>query len=177
MVVLPYIMKKKHPNVLSNFFLSMKEESITQALRKINDRQEDRCQRQQMTDTQNVEHADYRQSMGNHPIMLGDVRERYNTHKNRNRVFRRGSLKHGTIFQNFKIAKFLHFKLVRDQISQEIDKKGLKSRNKKHHRFRCKGSLAFDVEAAQKIENRENEGGKYLIKEYILEPKIPREQI
>lgn len=37
--------------------------------------------RQQMTDTQNVEHADLRQSMGNHPIMLGDVRERHNTHR------------------------------------------------------------------------------------------------
>lgn len=63
-----------------------------------------------MTDTQNVEHADLRQSMGNHPIMLGGVR-RDTTLQNRNRVFRRGSLKHRTIFQNFKIAKFLHFKL------------------------------------------------------------------
>lgn len=31
--------------------------------------------------------------------------------QNRNRVVRRGSLKHGTIFQNLKTAKFLHFKL------------------------------------------------------------------
>lgn len=57
-----------------------------------------------------------------------------------------------------------------------MDKEAEKSRNKKHHRFR-QGSLAFDAEAAQKIENRENKGGKYLIKEYILEPKIPREKI
>ena len=63
-----------------------------------------------MADTWNVEHADLMQSMGNHPHNARRCEGKIQHSQNRNRVFRRGSLKNGTIFQNFKIAKFLHFK-------------------------------------------------------------------
>lgn len=48
-------------------------------------------------------------------------------------------------------------------------------RNRKNQRFNGRG-LAHDIEAFQK-KNRENRGDKDLIKEYVPEPKIPREQI
>ena len=76
-----------------------------------------------MTDTRNMEHADLVQSMGNHPHNARRREGKIQHSQNRTRVFRRGSLKNGTIFQNFKIAKFLHFKSWETKSPRKLDKK------------------------------------------------------